>query len=57
MSEIALRLPIANFPEQISGFALHPDAMYRARFDLQGGQKAKRPKGQKDCRYEREIFP
>ncbi|MGH9755212.1 MAG: hypothetical protein ACREA2_20735 [Blastocatellia bacterium] len=27
MPEIALRLPIAFFPEQISGFALHPDAM------------------------------
>jgi hypothetical protein len=29
MSEIALRLPIAYFPEQISGSALHPDAMRR----------------------------
>jgi hypothetical protein len=51
MPEIALRLPIAYFPEQISGFALHPDAMYRARFDFAGP-----PKSQKDCRYEREIF-
>jgi hypothetical protein len=51
MPEIALRLPIAYFPEQISGFALHPDAMYRARFDFAG-----LPKRPKDCRYEREIF-
>jgi hypothetical protein len=51
MPEIALRLPIAFFPEQISGFALHPDAMYRRVLILQG-----RRKSQKDCRYEREIF-
>jgi hypothetical protein len=30
MPEIALRLPIPYFPEQISGFALHPDAMASA---------------------------
>jgi hypothetical protein len=43
MPEIALRLPIVFFPEQISGFALHPDAMYGARFDFAG--QPKRPKG------------
>jgi hypothetical protein len=43
MPEIALRLPIAFFPEQISDFALHPDAVYRARFDFAGLPKW--PKG------------
>jgi hypothetical protein len=32
MPEIALRLPIVYFPEQISDFALHPDLMCQARF-------------------------
>jgi len=41
MPEIALRLPIAYFPEQISGSALHPDVMRRhdarrgAQYDFQ----------------------
>jgi hypothetical protein len=43
MPEIALRLPIAFFPEQISGFVLHPYAMYGARFDFAGLPKW--PKG------------
>jgi hypothetical protein len=47
MSEIALRLPIAYFPEQISGFALHPDAVYRARFDFAG--RPRKAKGQRNC--------
>jgi hypothetical protein len=55
MPEIALRLPIAFFAEQISDFALHPDAMCHrevwTRFGFAGLLKS-----QKDCRYEREIF-
>jgi len=43
MPEIALRLPITFFPEQISDFALHLDAVYGARFDFAGPPK--RPKG------------
>jgi len=45
MPEIALRLPNAFFPGQISDFALHPDVMLSDAFlILQGCQN-----GQKDC--------